>query len=65
MSDRFEEEYPGVRVVRLRPGLIFQGEAASGIRRFFLRPLFPNALLRPRRIPLVPDVERLCFQAVH
>jgi nucleoside-diphosphate-sugar epimerase len=54
-----------MRVVRLRPGLIFKAEAASEIRRFFLGPLLPNMLVRPRLIPFVPDVPRLRFQAVH
>jgi UDP-glucose 4-epimerase len=54
-----------MRVVRLRPGLIFKREAASEIRRFFLGPLLPNALVRPRLIPFVPDVPGLRFQAVH
>ena len=54
-----------MRVVRLRPGLIFKREAASEIRRFFLGPLLPNMLVRPRLIPFVPDVPRLGFQAVH
>ena len=65
MLDSFEVEHPDTRVVRLRPGLIFQSAAASEIRRFFLGPLFPGSLLRPRLIPAVPDVARLCFQAVH
>jgi nucleoside-diphosphate-sugar epimerase len=55
----------GMRVVRLRPGLIFKREAASEIRRFFLGPLLPNFLVRPRLIPFVPDVPGLRFQAVH
>jgi UDP-glucose 4-epimerase len=54
-----------MRVVRLRPGLIFKAEAASEIRRFFLGPLLPNFLVRPRLIPFVPDVPGLRFQAVH
>ncbi|HEY2479849.1 MAG TPA: NAD-dependent epimerase/dehydratase family protein [Solirubrobacterales bacterium] len=54
-----------MRVVRLRPGLIFKAEAASEIRRFFLGPLLPNLLVRPRLIPFVPDVPGLRFQAVH
>jgi UDP-glucose 4-epimerase len=54
-----------MRVVRLRPGLIFKAAAASEIRRFFLGPLLPNMLVRPRLIPFVPDVPRLRFQAVH
>src|SRR5919108_3904184 len=35
LLDRFESEYPATRVVRLRPALIFKGEAASEIRRLF------------------------------
>jgi UDP-glucose 4-epimerase len=65
LLDRFEDEHPRVRVVRLRPGLIFKREAASGIRRLFAGPLLPGSLLRPALLPLVPDVERLAFQAVH
>ena len=65
MLDVFERENPGIRVVRLRPGLIFKRDAASGIRRLFAGPLLPTALLRPRLIPFVPRVERLVFQAVH
>ena len=65
MLDRFEEEHSGIRVVRLRPGLIFKREAAAGIRRLFAGPFLPGALLRPDLIPVVPRVERLVFQAVH
>lgn len=63
--DRFEREHPRVRCVRLRPGLIFKREAASEIRRLFAGPFLPSQLVRPGLIPLVPDVERLRFQAVH
>ncbi|UGS37774.1 NAD-dependent epimerase/dehydratase family protein [Capillimicrobium parvum] len=63
--DSFEAAHPGVRVVRLRPGLIFQREAASEIRRLFAGPLLPSALLRRRLIPVVPSHPRLRFQAVH
>ncbi len=65
MLDRFERERPDVRVVRLRPGLIFKREAATGIRRLFAGPLLPSLLLRRALIPIVPDVPRLRFQAVH
>jgi nucleoside-diphosphate-sugar epimerase len=65
LLDVFEDETPGVRVVRLRPGLIFKAEAASEIRRLFLGPLLPNFAVRPSWIPVVPRVERLRFQAVH
>ena len=65
LLDVFEAEHPEVRVVRLRPGLIFKRDAASEIRRYFAGPLLPNALVRPSRIPVVPDTPRLRFQAVH
>ena len=65
LLDRFEDEHPNTRVVRLRPGLIFKREAASGIRRLFAGPLLPNALVQRRLIPVVPAHPRLVFQAVH
>ncbi len=63
--DSFELAHPDMRVVRLRPGLIFKGDAASGIRRLFAGPLLPTPLLRRRLIPIVPALERLRFQGVH
>jgi UDP-glucose 4-epimerase len=63
--DGFEREHPEVRAVRLRPGLVFKREAASGIRRLFLGPFLPSALVRPELVPVVPDLPRLRFQAVH
>jgi UDP-glucose 4-epimerase len=63
--DRFEREQPGIRVVRLRPALIFKREAASGIRRLFAGPFLPSPLVRRRLIPIVPRTPRLSFQAVH
>jgi nucleoside-diphosphate-sugar epimerase len=65
MLDRLEREQPDLRVVRTRPGLIFKADAATEIRRLFAGPLLPRALLRPGLIPVVPDVPRLRFQAVH
>jgi UDP-glucose 4-epimerase len=63
--DRFERDHPGLRVVRLRPGLIFKSEAASEIRRLFAGPLLPSPLVRRELIPVVPDLPGLRFQAVH
>ena len=65
LLDRFEREHPDTRVVRLRPGLIFKRDAASGIRRLFAGPLLPSPLVRPGLVPIVPDTPRLRFQAVH
>jgi UDP-glucose 4-epimerase len=63
--DRFEREVPQTRVVRMRPGLIFKREAASGIRRVFAGPFFPSPLARRGAIPFLPNVPQLRFQAVH
>jgi nucleoside-diphosphate-sugar epimerase len=65
LLDGFSSEFPSVRVVRLRPGLIFKREAAQEIRRYFAGPFVPSPLVRPGLIPVVPDVDRLRFQAVH
>jgi UDP-glucose 4-epimerase len=65
LLDRFERDHPDQSVVRLRPALIFRKEAATGIRRLFLGPLFPGALAREALIPVVPELDRLRFQAVH
>jgi UDP-glucose 4-epimerase len=65
MLDRFERDAPDVRVVRMRPGLIFKRDAASEIRRLFAGPLLPGFLLRPGWIPFVPRTARLRFQALH
>jgi UDP-glucose 4-epimerase len=62
LLDGFEDE---LRVVRLRPALIFKREAASGIRRLFAGPLLPSPLVQPRLIPVLPLPERLVLQAVH
>jgi UDP-glucose 4-epimerase len=63
--DRFEAATPSVSVARLRPALIFKGEAASGIRRLFAGPFLPNSLVRRSLIPIVPAISGLRFQAVH
>lgn len=63
--DRFEAEHPEIRVVRLRPALIFKGSAGSEIRRLFGGPFVPNRLLRPGRLPVVPWITGLRTQAVH
>ena len=65
LLDDFEAARPGIRVVRLRPGLVFQRSAAEEIARLFLGPLVPTRLVRPGRIPAVPDVAGLRFQVVH
>lgn len=63
--DRFENDNPETRVVRLRPALIFKDEAATEIRRLFVGPFLPNFLLRLKFVPVLPRIDRLRFQAVH
>ncbi len=63
--DAYEARNSQLRLVRLRPGLIFSREAAVGIRRLFLGPLFPGWAVGPERLPVVPDLASLRFQAVH
>lgn len=63
--DRFERESPEVRVVRMRPGLVFKKEAAQGIRRLFAGPFFPGLLANPVLINIVPEIEDLRSQVVH
>ena len=64
-AGRVRGRAPDVRVVRLRPGLIFQRGAASEIRRLFAGPFLPSPLVAPQWIPIVPRNARLRFQAVH
>lgn len=63
MLDVLEERAPQMRVVRLRPALIFSRRAASGIARLFIGPLVPRVL--GRRAPVMPRVDDLVMQAVH
>jgi nucleoside-diphosphate-sugar epimerase len=63
--DAVEAANPHLRVARLRPGLIFKGEAAAEIRRYFAGPLLPARLVRPGLLRVVPSLRRLVLQAVH
>jgi nucleoside-diphosphate-sugar epimerase len=65
LLDTVEAEHPQLRVVRLRPGLVFQESAGSEIARYFVGPLAPLGLLRLRWLPLIPGGTRLRLQAEH
>ena len=64
LLDDVESTHPSLRVVRLRPGLIFQYEAGGQIARYFLGPLAPVGLLRRRRVPVLPLPRSMRFQCV-
>ena len=63
--DALEERHPELSVIRMRPALIFQRASATEQRRLFAGPFVPGRLLRRGRLPLLPDVAGLRFQAVH
>ncbi len=65
LLDAAEVRHPRLRVIRMRPALIFQRASATEQRRLFAGPLVPGRLLRRGRLPLLPDVPGLRFQAVH
>jgi nucleoside-diphosphate-sugar epimerase len=61
--DVVEARFPDLRVVRMRPALVFKRDAASRIQQLFLGPLFPHWLLKPGRVPFVP--QKLALQCLH
>ena len=63
--DEVEVAHPELRVVRLRPGLVFKREAAAEIRRWFAGPFLPSPLVHPALLPVLPVTDRLVVQAVH
>jgi UDP-glucose 4-epimerase len=63
--DSFEATHPDVRVVRMRPGLVFKREAATQIRRLFVGPFLPTPLVRRDLVPVLPIPSTLRMQCVH
>jgi UDP-glucose 4-epimerase len=64
-AERVLDQADVAQVARLRPGLIFQRDAASEIARYFLGPLVPARLLGARVLTVLPLPDQLVFQAVH
>ncbi|KAB2359012.1 NAD-dependent epimerase/dehydratase family protein [Actinomadura montaniterrae] len=65
LLDVFEARNPGTRAVRIRPGFVFERQSAAEQRRLFAGPLVPGRLVRPGRVPVIPDLPGLRFQALH
>ncbi|MEH0573719.1 MULTISPECIES: SDR family oxidoreductase [Streptomyces] len=63
--DTFERDHPQTRVVRMRPAFLFKRESASEQRRIFGGRFLPGPLVRPERLPFLPDVPGLRVQALH
>ncbi|QGU06973.1 hypothetical protein COCCU_05135 [Corynebacterium occultum] len=63
--DEFSAQHPEIIVTRLRPGLIFQGDAGAEIQRYFLGPKVPVQLLKAGKLPTLPLPKGIQVQAVH
>lgn len=62
--DTFEERNT-TRVVRMRPGFIFQTRSASSQRRLFAGPFLPGSLVGEPWIPVLPRLKSLTVQVLH
>lgn len=51
--DAHERDFPDTLITRLRPALIFQRDAGSQLKRYFVGPLVPPAVVRGR-VPVLP-----------
>ncbi|MCT1444862.1 NAD-dependent epimerase/dehydratase family protein [Corynebacterium sanguinis] len=65
LLDAFETTHPDITVARLRPGLIFQADAASQVQRFFLGSAAPVGVLRKAKLPALLLPKGIRVQAVH
>ena len=65
LLDAFEAANPGTVVSRVRPGLVFQRDAASEIARLFIGPPVLFRWLGRVRIPVLPMPVQVISQAVH
>ncbi|HEX6342992.1 NAD-dependent epimerase/dehydratase family protein [Umezawaea sp.] len=68
LLDGVERDHPDLVVSRPRPSLILQPDAASEVKRYFLGPLVPTALLRlaaARGLPVLPLPRGLVLQFTH
>jgi UDP-glucose 4-epimerase len=65
LLDGVEAANPHLRVVRLRPGFIFQEAAAMEQLRIFAGPLFPPGWAKLGHLPFVPRTPGLRLQVLH
>ena len=63
--DAFEAANPDVLLTRVRPGLVFQRDAASEMARLFVGGLLPVRWIGRVRIPVLPVPVQVISQAVH
>lgn len=65
MLDALERKHPQVRLTRVRPGFVFQRDAASELARLFIGRHRPSRWLGRIRLPVLPVPRRAVGQAVH
>lgn len=65
LLEQFTAAHPDISVARLRPGLIFQDDAASEVQRFFLGASLPVELLDKGSLPVLPLPKKMVTQGVH
>ena len=63
--DDIEAWRPEMTITRLRPGLVFQKDAASEISRYFLGSVLRTEMLVRAPLPALPLSPKMVFQAVH
>jgi nucleoside-diphosphate-sugar epimerase len=63
--DEFEARHPQIVVSRVRPGLVFQHDAASSIARLFIGRQVPKRWLGRVRLPVLAVPVQVVSQAVH
>lgn len=63
--DSIEARHPAMAIARVRPGLVFQRQAASEIARLFLGPFVPVRAIGRVPLPVLPLNHKLVFQCVH
>lgn len=63
--DDFEARHPQIVLSRVRPGLVFQHDAASSIARLFIGQQVPKRWLGRVRLPVLAVPVQVVSQAVH
>lgn len=65
LLDEVSSAHPSLRVVRMRPALVFKHAAGAEIHRYFAGPLVPRWFFARGHVPFVPELPGLRFQCVH
>ncbi|MEI5583717.1 MULTISPECIES: NAD-dependent epimerase/dehydratase family protein [unclassified Agromyces] len=65
LFDEFEARHPDVVLTRVRPGLVFQRDAATEVGRLFVGARRPRRWIGRLRPPVLPMPREVISQAVH